>query len=232
MAKFTLALDIYGTLVDPLEMDEHLEEFAGQEKASEASALWRQKQLEYTFRRGLMGLYEDFGIVTDQALQFTSDTFGLGLDGEQRAGLISDYQNLRAFPDVAPGLDSFRAAGFGVVAFSNGVEATTRKLLKNAGILNLLDDVVSVDDIKTFKPAPKVYEYLCSRVRLPAEEICLVSSNLFDVIGAKHYGLNAAWLKRSSAAVLDPWEINPDFIARDLQHLASDLTSTTGSTPQ
>ncbi|MGI8649430.1 MAG: haloacid dehalogenase type II [Rubrobacter sp.] len=229
MPDFTLALDIYGTLVDPLEMDEHLREFAGDE-ASAVSALWRQKQLEYTFRRGLMRSYTDFGTVTAQALKFAFDTFGLELQEEQRATLISEYQNLRAFPDVSPGLKKLREAGFDAVAFSNGVEKTTRKLLTNAGIIGLLDDVVSVDDVQTFKPAPEVYRHLCNELGLSAEQICLVSSNPFDVIGAKKSGLKATWLQRSPSAIFDPWDVPPDFIATDLEDLIITLTSVQPST--
>lgn len=220
-----MALDIYGTLVDPLEMDEHLEEFAGN-RASDVSALWRQKQLEYTFRRGLMGSYEDFGVVSAQALEYASEYFHLDLDEEQQAALLSEYQNLRAFADVVPGLDSFRKAGFHIVAFSNGFEKTTRELLANAGVIGSLEDVISVDDVRTFKPAPAVYEHLCRKLDLPAERVCLVSSNPFDVIGARNFGLKAAWIQRRRDTVFDPWGVSPDFVAGDLEDLASMLTST------
>nr|WP_240432417.1 haloacid dehalogenase type II [Rubrobacter indicoceani] len=223
MSDLTLALDIYGTLVNPLEMDEHLREFAGSD-APAASALWRQKQLEYTFRRGLMRSYTDFGTVTAQALEFASKAHGLDLDKEQMATLISEYQNLRAFPDVKPGLEALGAAGIRLVAFSNGVQATTRKLLENAGVMEYLDDVVSVDDVKTFKPAPEVYGHLCRTLNQPSAEIRLVSSNPFDVIGAKSFGLQTAWLQRNPEVPFDPWGITPDLIASDLLDLAGHLT--------
>ncbi|MBA2690964.1 MAG: haloacid dehalogenase type II [Rubrobacter sp.] len=215
----SIGFDIYGTLVDPLDMNEHLRPFAGDD-ADAMSALWRQKQLEYTFRRGLMKEYENFGVCTKQALGFAAESFGVSLSEDDEAALIGEYQNLRAFPDVAPGLEKMKERGHRLAAFSNGVEATARTLFENAGILSHLDEIVSVDDIGTFKPDPAVYEYLAKRFERDIEDVWLVSSNPFDVIGAKAIGMNAAWIKRSGDAVLDPWGFEPDFVASDLEDLA------------
>ncbi len=217
-----IGFDIYGTLVNPLDMNEHLRPLAGDD-ADAMSALWRQKQLEYTFRRGLMKKYENFGVCTSQALEFAAETFGLELSEEEKASLIEEYQNLRAFPDVAPGLEKMKEHGHRLAAFSNGVEATARKLFENAGIISRLDEIISVDDIATFKPDPAVYEYLAERFERPIDEVWLVSSNPFDIIGAKNSGMNAAWIKRSESAVFDPWGVEPDIVASDLEDLADTL---------
>jgi 2-haloacid dehalogenase len=215
----TIGFDIYGTLVDPLDMNEHLRPFVG-DGADAMSALWRQKQLEYTFRRGLMKEYENFGVCTRQALDFAAASFGVALSDDEKAKLIEEYQNLRAFPDVVPGLEKMKANGHRLAAFSNGVETTARKLFENAGVLGRLDEIVSVDDVGTFKPDPAVYEYLARRFEKSVEDVWLVSSNPFDVIGAKSAGMNAAWIKRSEAAVFDPWGVEPDIVATDLEDLA------------
>lgn len=217
-----IALDIYGTLVDPLRIDEHLEPIAG-ERASELSALWRQKQLEYTFRRALMGEYEDFGVCTRQALVFAARYFGVELSAAQISDLLEKYRNLPPFPDVARGLEELKAAGHTLVAFSNGLEDTARTLLRNAGILEHLGGVISVDDIGSFKPDPEVYYYLARRLGRPGEEVWLVSSNPFDVIGGKNAGLKAAWIKRSPEAVFDPWAIDPDLTVGELEQLSARL---------
>ena len=219
-----IGFDIYGTLVDPLEMNEHLRPFAG-EKADRFSELWREKQIEYTFRRGLMREYADFGVCTRQALVFAAQTLGVGLSEEDREDLIEEYQNLRPFPDVVPGIEALKREGRVLVAFSNGVEATARTLLERAGVLPHLDGVISVDDLKTFKPDPEVYRYLGLRVERTAYNTWLVSSNPFDVIGAKNAGLRAAWIKRKPDARFDPWDIEPDLGAPDLEALAESLRS-------
>lgn len=217
-----IGFDVYGTLVDPLEMNEHLRPLVG-ERADRMSELWREKQLEYTFRRGLMRSYEDFGVCTKQALEYAATAFGVELSREEESSLISAYQHLRAFPDVAPGLEEMQRRGHTVVAFSNGVARTARALLKNAGVLEYLDDVISVDEVRTFKPAPEVYEHLARRLERPVGEVWLVSSNPFDVIGAGGAGLRTAWIQRSPDAVFDPWDFEPDLTAKDLITLAEKL---------
>ena len=214
-----VAFDIYGTLVNPLEMNEHLRRFAG-ENADRFSELWREKQIEYSFRRALMRRYEDFGTCTRQALLFTARTLDIDLAGEDQEKLIEEYQNLRAFPDVAPGIEKIKARGHATVAFSNGVEATARVLLERAGVLPHLNSVISVDDVRTFKPNPDVYQYLVRRLGRSVEEVWLVSSNPWDVIGAKSAGLKAAWIKRKPDAVFDPWGIEPDVVVDSLEQLA------------
>ena len=217
-----IGFDIYGTLVDPLEMNEHLRPFAG-EKADRFSELWRDKQIEYTFRRGLMRRYEDFGVCTRQALVFAARALEVELSEEDQEKLIEEYQNLRPFPDVVPGIRALKREGRLLVAFSNGVEATTQTLLDRAGILPHLDGVYSVDDVKTFKPDPEVYRYLALRLQRTPYRTWLVSSNPFDVIGAKNAGLRAAWIKRKPDAQFDPWGIEPDLVAPDLEALAEKL---------
>jgi len=217
-----LGFDIYGTLVDPLEMDEHLREVVG-EGAERFSALWREKQIEYTWRRGLMREYADFGVCTRQALDFAALSFGLELSSDGRERLVEEYQNLRPFPDVLPGLERLRSEGHTMVAFSNGVERTARVLLGRGGVLDHLEGVVSVDDLGTFKPDPEVYRYLARRLDRPVGETWLVSSNGWDVIGAKSAGLRAVWVRRDPATVFDPWGIEADLVVEDLEQLAGRL---------
>lgn len=217
-----LGLDIYGTLVDPLRINEHLSPLA-REHADRFSELWREKQIEYTLRRGLMRSYADFGVCTRQALSFAAEAVGVQLSEEDEKHLIEEYQNLPTFPDVAPGMEALHSQGHAMVAFSNGVEATARTLLERAGVLSHLDGVVSVDDVKTFKPDPEVYRYLARRLERPMDEVWLVSSNPFDVIGAKAAGLKAAWVRRKPEAVFDPWGIEPDLVIPDLKELSRKL---------
>ncbi len=217
-----IGFDIYGTLVDPLEMNEPLRPFAG-EKADHMGKLWRDKQIEYTFRRGLMRNYEDFGVCTRQSLVFAARALGVELSEEDQEKLIEEYQNLRPFPDVIPGIEALRQEGRVLVAFSNGVEAITRTLLSRAGVLPHLHGVVSVDELKTFKPNPEVYRYLARYLERTPYETWLVSSNPFDVIGAKNAGLKAVWLKRDPEAQFDPWGFEPDLVVPDLEALAEEF---------
>jgi 2-haloacid dehalogenase len=217
-----LGFDVYGTLVDPLGLERRLETlFPG--RGSAICTLWRQKQLEYSFRRGLMRCYEDFDACTGRALSFVAKTFKVELPDATERQLLFDYLNLPVFPDVAPALDSLKASGCRLLAFSNGVESSLRTLLGNTGVLSYFEGVVSVDDVKTFKPNPDVYAYLVSRGGLRNKDTWLISSNPFDVIGAKSARLKAAWVKRNPEAVFDPWEFEADIVVNDLMGLAAAL---------
>ena len=217
-----IGFDIYSTLVNPLEMNRHLRPLVG-DLADRFAQLWRQKQLEYSIRRGLMRKYENFGVCTKQALLFAMYTLKVDLSDEDQERLIEEWQNLRALPDVVPGMEALKARGHRLVAFSNGVEATTRTLLERSGILRHLEGVVSVDDLKTFKPDPDVYRYLTRRLGTEPSETWLVSSNPFDVIGAKAVGLKTAWVRRNPDTQFDPWGIEPDLVVTDLESLAAKL---------
>lgn len=210
-----LALDVYGTLVDTGGVVEALREVVG-EGAPAFSDAWRQHQLGYSWRRALMRDYVDFGTCTAQALDHTAATTGTRLTGEQRDGLLAAYRALPAFPDVAPALEQLAAEGRRLVAFTNGPAAAAEELLGGAGVREHLHDVVSADEIGSFKPDPAVYEHLLQRVGVPAGRAVVVSSNSFDVLGAKHVGLQAAWVRRSEAAVLDPWGVEADTTVADL----------------
>lgn len=218
-----IGFDIYGTLVDPLEIDQALRPVAG-ENSVQMSELWRQKQIEYALRRSLMRDYQDFGACTLEGLRYAARAVGVEVSASEEQRLMDEYQSLRAFEDVIPGMEAMKSAGHRMVAFSNGVEATARTLLERAGVLPHLDGVVSVDDVGIYKPAPEVYHYLSRRLKTPKEQTWLVSSNQFDVIGAKHAGLKAAWVRRSSGAVRDPWGPEPDLVAGDLEELAAELS--------
>lgn len=133
------------------------------------------------------------------------------------------YGELPAFDDVVPALDQLRDAGIRCVAFSNGTVDAVSTLLTRAGVESHMDDIVSADEVKRFKPDPAVYAHLRTRLETRPEHTWLVSSNPFDVIGATHAGLRSAWVRRSSDAPFDPWGIEPDMTVTDLEALAQRL---------
>jgi 2-haloacid dehalogenase len=217
-----LAFDVYGTLIDPFHMEEHLRAAFG-EKAKEASELWRSKQIEYSFRRGLMKKYVPFDVCTAQALRFVSSQLGISISEEVHAQWMAKYLELPAYPDVTSALDELAAQGFAIAACSNGTENAVRTLLDHAGILSRFSKIVSVDPIRTFKPDPAVYEYLVEELRARRDMVWLISSNPFDVIGARACGLRTAWVQRDLKRAFDPWEFEPDVIVHGLAELPSKL---------
>ena len=217
-----LAFDVYGTLIDPFRMEDHLRAIFG-ERAKEATELWRSKQLEYSFRRALMKKYENFDVCTARALRFVSRQLDVSLAEETLRNLLDQYLRLPAYPDVPEALEQLEARGFKIVACSNGTGDTVRGLLERAGVLARFSGIVSVDPIRTFKPDPAVYEYLAAQVHAEKEMVCLISSNPFDVIGAKACGLRTVWVQRDPKKVFDPWEFEPDLIVAGLEQLSGKL---------
>jgi 2-haloacid dehalogenase len=220
----TLAFDIYGTLIDTNGVVAALEELdAVGDRAAEFSLAWREKQLEYTFRRGLMQNYADFSVCTRQALEYLCADYRIELTEAEKDRLLEVYRTLPAFDDAGEGLELLSAAGFRIHAFSNGSAKAVETLLHTAGIRHYFLDVVSVEDLRSFKPNPAVYAHFLRRVGATGADAWLISGNPFDVMGAISAGMKGAWVKRSPDAVFDPWGIEPTVTVRSLTELAGSL---------
>jgi len=226
----TLAFDVYGTLIDTHGVVVMLQQHLG-DRAAEFSRMWREKQLEYSFRRGLMQNYQNFAVCTSNALDYTCTYYRLPLTQNDKQALLDAYQVLPAFGDVTRGLTQAREQGFRMFAFSNGSAEAVEKLLTTAGIRNFFSDVVSVDEMKSFKPNPGVYCHFLRRAGTTGAETWLISSNPFDVLGALSAGLRAAWVKRSIDAIFDPWGVEPTLTAASLTELAAQITACASDAP-
>jgi 2-haloacid dehalogenase len=218
----TLAFDVYGTLINTHGVLSALEVLVG-DQAITFSNTWRDKQLEYSFRKGLMQNYETFAVCTRQALDYTCSYYGKNLSEEQKKELLSIYRILPAFDDVKEGLTRLKTAGFRLFAFSNGVAEALEVLLNNAGIRDLFLGVVSVDDIKSFKPNPGVYSHFLRQSKSTGGSAWLISSNPFDVIGALSAGMKSAWVRRSPESIFDPWGIEPTITVASLLEIKERL---------
>ena len=204
----TLAFDVYGTLIDTNGVIITLQNMVG-DQAAVFSRIWRDKQLEYSFRRGLMRQYRDFAVCTREALDYTCSLMQLDLSAADRQMLINAYRVLPVYGDVPDALEGLSKGDHRLVAFSNGKADAVRSLLEHAGILSWFDDIVSVDEVQSFKPDPAVYRHLLQRCGSEPRQTWLVSSNPFDILGASSVGLRTAWLQRSPSVVFDPWEASP-----------------------
>ena len=223
----TLAFDVYGTLIDTDGVVKLLESMVGS-RAADFSRLWRDKQLEYAFRRGLMRRYRDFGVCTRDALEFTNAFLKTDLSGTQKQRLVESYRTLPPFADVAPALQALEAAGYRLFAFSNGSAAAVGALLESAGIRDRFIDIVSVDEIGSFKPDPDVYRHFLERSGVAGENAWLVSGNAFDIIGAVSAGMRAAWVRRTGDALFDPWDVEPTAVVNSLSGLQQAIRRYTG----
>ena len=206
--------DAYGTLFDVHSVVE-----AGREITSDPLALsvaWRSKQLEYTWLRALMGRYEDFWAVTEAALRHAIRRLGLTASSAQIERLMDAYLTLACFPDVTAALD--RLAGRPRAILSNGAPRMLDAAVRSSGLGSRLDHVISVDAVKTYKPAPAVYALGPQRLGIAASELLFVSSNAWDVAGAKAFGYQVAWCNRAGAPE-EELGVRADFVITALDQL-------------
>lgn len=189
--------DAYGTLFDVHSaVAGHRQRIGGQAQAM--SALWRQKQLEYTWLRSLMGRYVDFDTLTADALEYAMDSYAID-DQPLTRDLLDAYRELSCYPEVPGVLQRLRAGGLPTAILSNGTEATLRHASRSAGLDNSLDRILSVESLQIYKPDPRVYQLAVDALDLPAEQILFHSSNAWDAAGAATFGMRVAWINRRGA---------------------------------
>jgi 2-haloacid dehalogenase len=184
------------------------------------SQLWRQKQLEYTWLRALMDRYADFWHVTQDALRSAVQQLSIGATDRQLESLMQAYLVPRAFPEVAFALEAVR--GLPLAILSNGSPAMLDSAVRYNSVESYFAEIISVDKVKTYKPAPRVYALGSETLNLPAAEILFVSSNLWDAAGAKAFGYRVCWCNRSGAAMED-WGFAPDFTVSRLDRIGEAL---------
>ena len=186
--------DAYGTLFDVHAPAARLRDTLG-ERADQLSAVWRTKQLEYTWLRSLMRRHVDFWQVTSEALDFALEDTGLA-DEVDRDALLRLYLTLDAYGDAAPALDRLRAAGLKTAILSNGEPNMLAEATGSAGLDSRLDAVLSIEDAGVYKPDPATYQIAVERLDIAAGDICFVSTNAWDAAGASNFGFRVAWLNR------------------------------------
>ena len=196
MAK-AIAFDAYGTLFDVHSVRALSEElFPG--KGPALSQIWRQKQLEYTWLRSLMGRYEDFWAVTRDALVYALKSQGIAPTTVVLDRLMDEYLRLQPHTEAGEALHRLKSMGIRLSIASNGSPAMLDAVVRNAGFETLLEAVISVDPVRVFKPHDAAYKIVTDTLDLPAKDILFVSSNGFDVAGASYYGFESVWIQRST----------------------------------
>jgi 2-haloacid dehalogenase len=186
--------DAYGTLFDYASAAARCRDLLGEQFAALA-ALWRDKQLQYSWLRAIEGRHADFWQVTGDALDFTLETLGIA-DPTLRTRLMEAYLTLDAYPEVPAMLGRLKAAGLKTAILSNGSPAMLRQAVESAGIGALLDAVLSVEEVGVFKPHPKVYQLAVDRLHEAPAAIAFQSSNAWDAYAASAFGLRAVWCNR------------------------------------
>jgi 2-haloacid dehalogenase len=214
MLPEAFVFDAYGTLYDVHSVVTRCEScWPG--KGAQLSQLWRAKQLEYTWQRSLMQRYVPFSTVTREALAYSCEALGLELSVAQMEGLMGEYFSLAAYPDVADSLQKLKDRKQAIL--SNGSPDMLLPLVQNSGLQ--FDAVISVDELKIFKPSPQVYALAVHKLEIAKDKIGFVSSNCWDALGAKSYGFTVYWINRLNAPT-DRLGFQPDGVLTSLRDIA------------
>lgn len=219
-----LAFDVFGTLGDLRGMAVALRPHT--DEADRVGQSWRRHQLEISWLLSLMERYESFDAVTAYALDVALAEAGIELTRPQKDELLARAGELEVYEDVAPALDRLERAGFLLAVLSNGSPHMLESLLQRVGIRERFREVISVEEVRVFKPALAVYRHAAERLDRPLDTVWLVSANVFDCAGAKAAGMRVAAVERERAvryAFAEP----PDLVVPDLLELASTLVPTT-----
>lgn len=224
----TCIFDAYGTLFDVAAAARIAAAEPGRETFAarwpQIATHWRLKQLQYSWLRAILGQHVDFWQVTQDGLDWALEAEGLDGDAELRERLLNLYWELPAYPEVPAMLSTLRQRGLSTAILSNGAPEMLAGAVQSAGIGGLLDDVLSVESVRVYKPARAVYDMVGKRFGCAPDEVLFVSSNGWDAAGAAGYGFRTVWVNRG-AEPMDRLPVRPRHVLPDLSgipDLASD----------
>jgi 2-haloacid dehalogenase len=187
--------DAYGTIFDVHSAVARHANSVGQ-AAAEISALWRAKQLEYSWVHSLMRRHVDFWELTNRALDYALAFHGVN-DDQLRRALLDSYLALDAYEETPTVLRKLRNADIKTAILSNGSPFMLQRAVQSAGISGLIDECLSIEEVRVYKPDPAAYEIAISALKVQsANEACFFSSNAWDVAGAHAFGFRAFWVNR------------------------------------
>lgn len=229
--QIVVAFDLYGTLLSTSSITKQLEQHVGRLAQSIATE-WRRYQLEYTWRLNSMGLFESFSDITRNSLLHAVGDHGVTLGEQDVAQLMEAYDSLSTFPDVTPALGRLTSnPNIEAVVFSNGTTSMVANSVLHSKDLSphvtVFKDIITVDDVKQYKPAPATYVHLAKRMGKQMNEMWLVSGNPFDIVGARSCGMNAIWVDRSNAGWHDAAvpSLQPTAIVNSLEQVVEKIRS-------
>ena len=199
-AVSTVTFDSYSTLVDVDAAEEALADRVTNPES--VSRLWRSRSLAYTFVANQTDAYQPFYEMNRDALQYALDAHDVDVSTAERDAILAVYHELDVFDDVREAVERLRAGGYDPYVLSNGNPEMLASMVEHAEIEDLIVDTISADEVRTFKPAAELYRHGAARTGTPIDEIAHVTAGWFDVMGAKHAGMQGVRVDRTGT----PWE--------------------------
>ena len=210
-----IVFDAYGTLFDVNSAAEKCKDKIGNKWENFAN-FWRTTQLEYTWLRSLMKKHKNFWQITEDSLDKSMETFHI--DKSLRNDLLNFYKELSPYPEVKNVLENLKKKSFKLAILSNGTPELLNHLVKSSDLENLFDDIFSIEEVKIYKPHPKVYDIPVNKYKVSKGEITFLSANTWDVSGAGNYGYNSIWVNRNNS-VFDKLDYKPKNEVKNLKQL-------------
>jgi len=189
-----IIFDAYGTLFDVNSAAKKCKNKIG-EKWEPFSNYWRTTQLEYTWLRSLMGRHQDFWEVTEQSLDKSMKIFKI--DSSMKDELLDLYKVLSTFPEVKETLKKLKEKNYKLAILSNGTPSLLKELISSNNLESIFDDVLSIEEVKIYKPHPNVYNIPIKKYQIEKNQFAYLSSNTWDVSAAGNFGFNAVWVNRN-----------------------------------
>ena len=210
-----IIFDAYGTLFDVNSAAEICKDKIG-DRWEPFANFWRTTQLEYTWLRSLMRRHKDFWQITEDSLDKSMKAFSI--DPKMKNELLNLYTTLSAYKEVPETLKILKEKKFKLAILSNGTPSLLNQLIKSNNLDNLFDDLFSIENVKIYKPDPKVYDIPIKKYQIEKNEVAFLSANTWDVSGGGNYGFNSIWVNRNKN-IFDKLDYSPNFEIRDLSKL-------------
>ena len=217
--KKIIVFDVNETLLDLKALDPHFERVFGN---AAVRTSWFATVLRNSLVSTVTGLYDDFGKIAGASLEMMAEQYDVDLSEENRNTIMGTIRSLPTHPDVVPGLEKLKAAGFRLFTLTNSSPLVVEAQLKNSNLSDYFEASFSVDAVKTFKPAAEVYQMAARELGIPAGQIRLVAAHDWDVVGALNAGCAAAFIARPGK-VLNPLLPKPDIVGKDLIEVAEKI---------
>ena len=210
-----IIFDAYGTLFDVNSAAEKCKDKIGN-KWESFSNYWRITQLEYTWLRSMMNRHKDFWQITEDSLDKSMQVFKI--DVSMRNELLDLYKVLSTFPEVKEVLKKLKEKNYKLAILSNGTPFLLNELVKSNNLENIFDNIFSIEEVKTYKPDPKVYNIPVKKYQIQKNEIAYLSANTWDVSAGGNYGFNPVWVNRNNS-IFDNLDYVPKYQIENLKKL-------------
>lgn len=215
-----VVFDAYGTLFDPSSIGQHLSQLLP-ERSAALLHTWREKQLQYTWLRSLMGQYRDFYALTEEALHYALLAHDCTLPEAAIGQLMKAYYTLSAYEEVKPALQKL-SAHYKLAILSNANPSLLERATENTGTASYFRQLLSADAVRRYKPDPQVYALATQGLGVSQAQLLFVSSNTWDIAGAAAAGLSTAWVNRQDA-VPEQLGFSADLVLNSLSALPGAL---------